>query len=81
VVENELCPVFRVVTASVPGPEPAEVDAVEWVDWPAFATAVSAGAREVSPWCRLQVDELLALGPDPLAWPVADTGELPPAAR
>jgi len=81
VVENELCPVFRMVTTAVPRPEPAEVDAVEWVKWPAFAEAVSSGAREVSPWCRLQVRELLALGPDPLTWPVADAAELPPAGR
>lgn len=81
VVENELCPVFRVTTAATPVPEPAEVDSCEWVDWPSFAEAVSAGRREISPWCRLQVDELVALGPDPLAWPVADPADLPPAAR
>jgi len=81
VTENELCPVFRAVTDAVPDPDPAEVDAVEWVDWPAFAGAVIAGERPISPWCRLQVEELVALGSDPLAWPVADVGELPPAAQ
>ena len=81
VTENELCPVFRAVTDALPDPDPAEVDAVDWVDWPSFADAVIAGERPVSPWCRLQVDELVALGPDPLAWPVADPAELPPAAR
>ncbi|HET9140421.1 isopentenyl-diphosphate Delta-isomerase [Actinophytocola sp.] len=81
VVENELCPVFRAVSGATPRPAPAEVDAVQRVAWPTFAEAVSAGTREVSPWCRLQVEELRALGPDPLAWPVADPGELPPAAR
>ncbi|HEV2779672.1 MAG TPA: isopentenyl-diphosphate Delta-isomerase [Actinophytocola sp.] len=81
VVENELCPVFRAVTAGTPRPAAEEVDAVEWVDWLPFARAVAAGERDVSPWCRRQVDELLALGPDPLSWPVADPGELPPAAR
>jgi hypothetical protein len=27
------------------------------------------------------VEELLAIDPDPLAWPVADPAELPPAAH
>jgi isopentenyl-diphosphate delta-isomerase len=81
VVENELCPVFRAVTTGTPAPDPAEVDAVEWVDWTPFAAAVLTGERPISPWCRLQVGELTALGPDPLAWPVADSAELPPAAQ
>jgi isopentenyl-diphosphate Delta-isomerase len=81
VVENELCPVFRAITVDLPRPRREEVDAVEWVAWPAFAEAVSGAERDVSPWCRLQVDELRALGPDPLAWPVADPAGLPPAAR
>jgi isopentenyl-diphosphate delta-isomerase len=79
-VENELCPVFLAVTSAEPVPAPAEVDAVEWVDWLPFAHAVSAGERDVSPWCRLQVGELVRLGPDPMAWPVADPVALPPAA-
>lgn len=82
VVENELCPVFRARTTTPhPHPDPAEVDAVEWVDWPPFAHAVSTGERPISPWCRLQVDELQTLGPDPLAWPSADPANLPPAAH
>lgn len=81
VVENELCPVFLAVTAGTPRPDPDEVDAVEWVDWAPFAAAVVAGERDVSPWCRMQVAELVALGPEPLAWPVADAAELPPAAQ
>ena len=78
--ENELCPVFRAVASAEPTPARTEVDSVEWVAWLPFARAVSAGQRKVSPWCRLQVAELLPLGPDPLAWPVADPGGLPPAA-
>jgi isopentenyl-diphosphate delta-isomerase len=80
VVENELCPVFRAIADGTPRPDPAEVDAAEWVDWTSFAGAVTADERLVSPWCRLQVEELLAIGPDPLEWPVADPAELPPAA-
>lgn len=73
-VENEICPVFRARCSGEVKPDPAEVETYEWVDWPAFATAVLEGAREVSPWCRLQVAELAPLGP-PQDWPAA---ELPP---
>jgi isopentenyl-diphosphate Delta-isomerase len=81
VVENELCPVFRAVTDAPASPAADEVDSVDWVDWVPFARAVRSGEREISPWCRLQVEELLALGADPLAWPVASAADLPPAAR
>ncbi|WNV84129.1 isopentenyl-diphosphate Delta-isomerase [Umezawaea sp. Da 62-37] len=81
VVENEMCPVFRGVAVGDPDPNPDEVDSVEWVLWQDFVESVLEGTRDVSPWCKLQVAELDKLGPDPLAWPVADAGALPPAVR
>jgi isopentenyl-diphosphate Delta-isomerase len=81
VVENEMCPVFRGMVVGAPAPNPDEVDSVEWVPWPDFVETVLNGTRDISPWCRLQVEELNALGPDPLAWPVAGPEKLPPAAR
>lgn len=81
VVENEMCPVYRVVTEGMVAPNPEEVDAVEWVSWPPFADAVLSGEREISPWCALQVQELAKLGPDPLTWPTGDEAELPAALR
>ncbi|GAA4425876.1 isopentenyl-diphosphate Delta-isomerase [Actinokineospora soli] len=81
VVENEMCPVYRVVTDGMVAPNPEEVDAVEWVPWSAFAESVLSGERAVSPWCALQVRELSALGPDPLAWPTGDESALPAALR
>ncbi|MBW4721027.1 isopentenyl-diphosphate Delta-isomerase [Saccharothrix obliqua] len=81
VVENEMCPVFRGLAERDPEPNPDEVDAFEWVPWSEFAPAVLAGVRPVSPWCVLQVEELVKLGDDPWSWPVAGPGELPPAAR
>jgi isopentenyl-diphosphate delta-isomerase len=80
VVENELCPVFRAVTDSVPQPQPAEVDEFGWVSWPLFVSMAVGGELTVSPWCREQVDQLAALGADPLGWPVASASALPPAA-
>lgn len=81
VVENEMCPVFRGVTTGEPTPNPDEVDSTEWVEWAGFAKSVLSGERDISPWCALQVAELDTLGPDPLAWPIADVAGLPPAAR
>ncbi|MGH3859585.1 isopentenyl-diphosphate Delta-isomerase [Actinokineospora sp.] len=80
-VENEMCPVFRVVVTTDPVPNPEEVDAADWVSWAEFSESVLAGTRAVSPWSVLQISELTRLGPDPLAWPVGDTDELPIAVR
>jgi isopentenyl-diphosphate delta-isomerase len=82
VVEWELCPVLvgRVAgTAPAITPDPAEVAGAEWTEWTDFCTDVLAGRRAVSSWCREQVAELAALGPDPDAWPTADPADLPPA--
>lgn len=81
VVENEMCPVFRVLSDDEPIPNPEEVDSAERVPWGEFASAVLDGTREISPWARLQVAELVELGPDPLAWPIADRAGLPGAVR
>jgi isopentenyl-diphosphate Delta-isomerase len=81
VVENELCPVFRAVTEARPVLSPLEVDEYGWMSWPLFTSLVTGGELTVSPWCREQVDQLVALGSDPLAWPVADDAGLPEAAR
>jgi isopentenyl-diphosphate Delta-isomerase len=82
VVENELCPVFVVVAdRAALQPDPTEVMDHEWVAWSDFAADVLQGRRPISPWCRSQVAELVALGQDPLRWEPADEELLPPAAR
>jgi isopentenyl-diphosphate delta-isomerase len=81
IVENELCPVFRAVTDAEPRLSPDEVDEHGWMSWRLFVSLVTGGELIVSPWCREQVDQLVALGPDPLTWPVADEADLPAAAR
>jgi isopentenyl-diphosphate delta-isomerase len=76
VVENEVCPVYRVRWDGEPEADPTEVASYRWVDW--------AAVRDIdglSPWCLLQLDELDRLGPTPADWPVADPSSLPPAAR
>ena len=83
--ENEMCPVYLARTDATPRPDPDEVAATAWEQWPLVSRAVLAGEREVSPWCRQQVAGLVAaLGPswDGTASPVpADPGTLPPAGR
>ena len=84
VLENELCPVYAAYAAdsidqSPPVPDPEEVAEVRWVDWADFTAAVRDGREPVSPWCELQLGELVTLGPAPLDWLPADPAALPPA--
>ncbi|KGN37334.1 isopentenyl-diphosphate delta-isomerase [Knoellia aerolata DSM 18566] len=62
-VENEVCPVW-VATCADPGalsPDPDEVVEHSWTDWARFRDDVLTGAREVSPWCRLQLEAMEAM--------------------
>jgi isopentenyl-diphosphate delta-isomerase len=78
VVENEMCPVFVATTRDAVRLDPEEVDDHEWVDWAEFRASVLDGTREISPWCREQVEQLPA---DLVATAAADPSGLPPAAR
>lgn len=60
VVEHELCPVHTAVVDRDPHPNPAEVDAYEWLGWEDFAVAIGSTPHRFSPWCVAQVDELRA---------------------
>lgn len=64
IVENEVCPVFRAEAPSgtVPLPDPEEVEDYRWIPWSEFSADVLSGAFEVSPWCKLQVEELARRG-------------------
>ena len=83
VVEHELCPVLvaTLPPGAVPAPDPAEVDRTRWAAWGDVVDGVRSGELGLSPWAREQVAQLAPLGPEPLGWPTADPGELPPAAR
>ncbi|WP_283139511.1 isopentenyl-diphosphate Delta-isomerase [Rhizohabitans arisaemae] len=80
IVEYEVCPVYRAIVETDPQANPEEVGAVRWMSWAGFAEGVLSGDLEISPWCREQVPELVAIGDDPLRWPSADVALLPPAA-
>ena len=80
VLENEVCPVYAVYSDAAPAPDPDEVAETRWVDWDEFCAAVRTGQQAISPWCAMQLDELMTLGPKPLTWASADAADLPPAA-
>ena len=81
VVENEKCPVLVARAVGNPHPAADEVDDVTWVPWSEFTGEVLGGTREISPWAKLQIAALDALGPDPTVWPTGDRALLPPALR
>jgi isopentenyl-diphosphate delta-isomerase len=60
IVENEICPVFRatVPAGTVPAPAADEVAEYRWMPWTEFSARVLSGDFEVSPWCRLQIEQL-----------------------
>ena len=78
VVENEMCPVFVATGCGDPNPDQTEVEAWEWVDWASFRDDVLSDRREISHWCREQVE---ALPEDPGASAAGDPDELPGAQR
>jgi isopentenyl-diphosphate Delta-isomerase len=78
VVENEMCPVFVASTSDDLAPNPDEVDDATWVDWSLFRAGVLDGSREISPWCREQVE---LLPEDPLTTAGQAESALPAAAR
>ncbi|WP_026424171.1 isopentenyl-diphosphate Delta-isomerase [Actinokineospora inagensis] len=80
IVENEMCPVYRVVVDTEPDPNPDEVDSIRWVAWTTLLDEISSGALDLSPWSVLQLTDLIPLG-DPVDWPVGDPAHLPPVAH
>ena len=57
-VENEVCPVFTAALISEPQPNPAEVDALRWVDIGELAAEVERDPAPYSPWMREQLSAL-----------------------
>ena len=59
-MENEFCPVFRVVVDGSPSPDPAEVADWHWTDWADFVSVASRTPWLISPWSAMQVTQLAA---------------------
>jgi len=58
IVENEICPVYRAVTADSVTPNPDEVAEFEWVDPQSLHSAVAATPFAFSPWLGWQLEQL-----------------------
>jgi isopentenyl-diphosphate delta-isomerase len=81
--ENEMCPVFTALAPGVVSVDPDEVAEAVWEPWTDFRDGVLSGGRDVSPWCRQQVELLADLGVDGRSTGDhgVDAAALPPAAR
>lgn len=60
-VENEFCPVFRVLVDADPTPDPTEVGEWRWADWAELVTVAAGAPWLISPWAALQIPRLAAL--------------------
>ena len=60
-MENEFCPVFRVIVDADPEPDPAEVAEWAWVDWADLIVVAERAPRLISPWAALQIPQLSRL--------------------
>jgi isopentenyl-diphosphate delta-isomerase len=80
-----MCPVYVGRAGGTLRADPDEVGATAWEEWDSFSESVLRGERDVSPWCRQQVADLVeALGRewDGTGSPApADPALLPEAAR
>lgn len=62
IVENEICPVFRAVSANDPVPAPDEVAEWAWVQPVALRAALEATPFAFSPWLVLQLEQWESFG-------------------
>ncbi len=58
IVENEICPVYRAVTADLVSPNPAEVSEFAWLEPHHLYEAVTATPFAFSPWLGWQLEQL-----------------------
>jgi isopentenyl-diphosphate delta-isomerase len=63
IVEHEFCPIFIAYTNAEPRPNPAEVEAYQWVTWPQYAQMLSDHAGNMSYWAKDQFKHLRAQEP------------------
>lgn len=59
IIENEVCPVYVARAASVPQPNPEEVDAYKWMKWQDYVAACESDPGDIySWWCKDQLKQL-----------------------
>ena len=62
IVENEVCPVYRAVTADAVAPNPDEVAEFAWVSPESLHAAAVAAPYAFSPWLGWQLEQLSVSG-------------------
>jgi isopentenyl-diphosphate delta-isomerase len=62
IVENEICPVYVALAVGEPRLNPAEVEAVAWIEWDDFVRRVRERPESLSPWSVLETQQLLECG-------------------
>ncbi|WP_198587083.1 isopentenyl-diphosphate Delta-isomerase [Glycomyces xiaoerkulensis] len=62
VVENEICPVYLCRIDGDPAPAPEEVSRFAWIDWSEYVARARRADSDLSPWTRLQVEQLRRWG-------------------
>lgn len=60
IVEHEVCPVYIGYTSEEPKPNPAEVEAYDWLTWDEFTINLATEGNVWSEWCREEA-ELVAI--------------------
>jgi isopentenyl-diphosphate delta-isomerase len=63
IIENEFCPVFIAYINDEPQPNPDEVEAYKWLDWPAYADMLQYAPDTMSYWAKDQYKQLQAAEP------------------
>jgi isopentenyl-diphosphate Delta-isomerase len=51
VMENEICPILLAIVEGEPVTNPDEVEAVRWIEWPAFLEEIERDSTLYSEWC------------------------------
>jgi isopentenyl-diphosphate Delta-isomerase len=62
IVENEFCPVWIATTQSQPEPSQTEVSEWHWMEWDDLVLTIHRAPFLFSPWSRLQISQLAAVG-------------------
>jgi isopentenyl-diphosphate Delta-isomerase len=63
IIEHEFCPIFVAYASDEPKPNPDEVEAYEWIEWPAYARMLKTEPDKMSYWCKDQYKILESLEP------------------
>jgi isopentenyl-diphosphate delta-isomerase type 1 len=71
-VEHERCPVLIAEVKGTPSPRPAEVEALEWLDWGDLVARARRLPHTLSPWSVEQIAALQSLADSPSGWLTSD---------